>query len=123
MRARSTVSADELCPQQHVRQFRQEGNRVGVGFSLGSYDRSADKITAGVRGKLAKDFVPHTLTQTYSNGTANRRTQVRVRCSQKNEHALLSVEEPSTHEYIMLFSSPLGCELSCAYAAIAAPSA
>ena len=111
----------ELCPQQHVRQFRKEGNRVGVEFLLGSYDKRADKVTVGVRGKLDKVFVPHTFAQFYGNGTASRRAHVRVRCSQKNEHALLGVEEPSTHEYVLLFSSPLGCELSCAYAAVAAP--
>ena len=108
--------ADEFCPQQHVRQFRQEGNRVGVEFSLGSYEKSADKLTVGVRGALTtKDFLPHTLSQRYSNGTADRRTEVRVRCSHKNEHTLLSVEEPTVHAYTMVFSSPLGCELSCAY--------
>ena len=47
----------ELCPQQHVRQFRKEGNRVGVEFLLGSYDKRADKVTVGVRGKLDKVFV------------------------------------------------------------------
>ena len=53
----------------------------------------------------------------YAQGTGNRRTTVRVRCSaHKNEHTLVSVEEPSMHEYVLLFSSPLGCELSCAYA-------
>jgi hypothetical protein len=51
-----------------------------------------------------------------TNGTANRRVQVRVRCSTKNEHSLIAVDEPAMHDYVMVFSSPLGCELSCAYA-------
>ena len=110
----------EFCPQQHVRQFRKDGNRVGVEFALGFYERLSDKVTLGVRGGLEKNFVPHTFAQTYTNGTANRRTQVRVRCSPRNEHTLMTVDEPSTHEYVLIFSSPLGCELSCAYAAVAA---
>ena len=110
----------EFCPQQHVRQFRKDGNRVGVEFALGFYDRLSDKVTLGVRGGLEKGFVPHTFAQTYTNGTANRKTQVRVKCSPKNEHSLMAVDEPSPHEYVFLFSSPLGCELSCAYAAVAA---
>ena len=108
----------EFCPQQHVRQMRKEGQRVSVEFSLGHYERQGDKVTVGVRGRLDKAFVPHTFAQLYTNGTANRRSQVRVRCATKNEHALLAVDEPSTHEYVLLFSSPLGCELSCAYAAV-----
>lgn len=111
----------EFCPQQHVRQFRKEGNRIGVEFNLGNYDKSADKVTVGVRGALTKSFVPHTFAQSYSNGTANRQTVVRVKCaSAKNEHTLVGVEEPATHQYIFIFSSPLGCELSCAYASVAA---
>ena len=114
----------ELCPQQHVRQFRQEGKRVGVEFSLGKYERARDKMTVGVRGgAIPRDLTPHAFAQTYVNGTANRRTEIRVVCAGRNEHALLSVEEPSMHQYVMVFSSPLGCELSCAYATAPPPSA
>ena len=69
-------------------------------------------------GKLPATFVPHTFAQTYNNGTANRKTHVRVRCAAKNEHTLVAVEEPATHEYVVLFTSPLACELGCAYAAV-----
>ena len=106
----------ELCPGAQVRQFRQEGSHVGVEFQLGSYDKTLDKVTVGVRGSLDQNLVPHTFAQTYTNGTANRRVQVRVRCSTKNEHSLIAVDEPAMHDYVMVFSSPLGCELSCAYA-------
>ena len=92
----------ELCPQQHVRQYRKEGSRVGVEFLLGQYDKAADRLTLGVRGRMASDFMPHTFAQLYNNGTASRKAHVRVRCSQKNEHTLLSVEEPATHEYALL---------------------
>ena len=110
----------EFCPGQHVRQFRKEGNRIGTEFNLGNYDRSADKVTVGVRGALTKAFVPHTFAQLYANGTSNRKTTVRVKCaSAKNEHALVAIEEPVAHEYMLIFSSPLGCELSCAYASVA----
>ena len=111
----------EFCPQQHMRQFRQDGNRVGVEFNLGKYERAGDKVTVGVRGgsiDRETDLVPHTFAQTYVNGTANRRTQLRVRCASKNEHTIVGVEEPRMHEYVVIFSSPLGCELSCAYAAV-----
>ena len=37
----------EFCPMQSVRQFRQEGNRVGVQFSLGTYDKGQDKVSLG----------------------------------------------------------------------------
>lgn len=113
----------ELCPQQHVRQFRQEGKRVGAEFSLGKYERQQDKITVGVRGgSIPRDLTPHAFAQTYVNGTGNRRTQIRVVCAGRNEHALVAVEEPAMHQYIMVFSSPLGCELSCAYATLPNPS-
>ena len=52
--------------------------RVGVEFSLGSYEKREDKVTVGVRGSLDKGFVPHAFAQSYVNGTGNRRTQVRV---------------------------------------------
>ncbi|KOO21124.1 hypothetical protein Ctob_005689 [Chrysochromulina tobinii] len=67
-----------------------------------------------VRDYWTYEFCPGA--QTYTNGTANRRVQVRVRCSTKNEHSLIAVDEPAMHDYVMVFSSPLGCELSCAYA-------
>ena len=110
----------ELCPTSHVRQYRKEGQRVGVEFNLGKYESRGDKLTVGVRGGEAgprtSDVVPHTFGQTYVNGTAGRKTHLRVKCASNNEHKLLSVEEPRTHEYIFWFSSPLACEFSCAYA-------
>ena len=106
----------ELCPQQHTRQFRLNGKTVGVEFSLGKYEKAEDKVTVGVRGSIDKTLVPHTFSHSYVNGTANRRTSVRVRCAKKNEHALVGVEEPQTHQYVFIFSTPLACELSCAYA-------
>ena len=105
----------ELCPMQHVRQFRQERNRIGVEFNLGQYDKTADKMTVGVKGRLDPSVVLHTFTQGYTNGTANRRSVVRLQCSRdKNEHALISVEEPAMHQYMFLFSTPMACEVECA---------
>jgi hypothetical protein len=106
----------ELCPQQHTRQLRLEGSRVGVEFNLGKYDQAEDKVTVGVRGSLDKSLLPHTFSQGYVNGTAGRRSTVRVRCANKNEHALVGIEEPQTHNYVLIFSTPLACELSCTYA-------
>ena len=96
---------------------------MGVNFELGRYDKSLDKVTVGVRGQLEASFVPHTFAQGYVNGTGSRTTQVRVVCATKNEHTLLAVEEPAMHQYVLLFSSPLGCELSCAYTRAVAASA
>ena len=104
----------ELCPMQHVRQFRQERNRVGVEFNLGMYDKAKDGIVVGVRGKLDPSVAIHTLSQGYVNGTAKRQATVRLRCSMgKNEHALLAVEEPAMHQYVVVFSTPLACEVAC----------
>lgn len=38
---------------------------------------------------------------------------MRVRCARKNEHTLLSVDEPQVHSYVLVFSTPLACELNC----------
>eukprot|EP00965_Chrysotila_dentata_P063236 2095548-Pleurochrysis_carterae.AAC.1 len=58
----------------------------------------------------------HDRTQNFVNGTASRRAEVRAVCSSKNEHALISIEEPDRHHYVLVFSTPLVCELNCAYA-------
>lgn len=108
----------EFCPMRSIRQFRPGG---GAEFSLGEYDKEQDKIVVGVKGALDKSFTPHVHSQVYTKGTSDRRSNVRVRCSTKNEHALLGVDEPSAHQYQVVFSTPLACELSCAYAYAAVP--
>ena len=46
-------------------------------------------------------------------GRSATRALARVRCARKNEHTLLSVDEPQVHSYVLVFSTPLACELNC----------
>ena len=106
----------EFCPMQRARQFHKEGARTTVEILLGQYDKGADKLTVGVQGLMSATSPPHVYSQTYVNGTSDRSVQVRVRCASKNEHSLLGVDEPSMHKYVLMFSTPLVCDLSCAHA-------
>jgi len=107
----------EFCPQKHVRQFHIQGDRgVSTEFSLGKYDKLSDKFAFEASGGSSTGSVSlHVYTQTFANGSSKRRAEVRSVCAAKNEHALLGVEEPQTHQYVLIFSTPLVCELSCAY--------
>ena len=80
------------------------------------YDKNLDKMTIGPLGPLPERGSGPVFTQSYTNGTGSRSTTVRAWCASKNEHSLVAVEEPETHAYVLSFSTPLACELSCALA-------
>ena len=102
---------------KHVRQFHVEAHRVTSEFSLGKYDDGRDaRLSLPTGAALPSGLSPHVFAASYVNGTGNRATDIRVRCAAKNEHAMLSIEEPSVHKYVVEFSTPLACELNCAFA-------
>ena len=106
----------EFCPMKHVRQFHKEGHRITSEFSLGKYDKSTEaRLTLPTGVALPKGLTPHVFAGVYANGTGDRQTTIRVSCAPKNEHTVLGVEEPAVHKYVLEFSSPLACELNCAF--------
>lgn len=106
----------EFCPMKHVRQFHKEGHRITSEFSLGKYDKSTEtRLTLPTGVALPRGLTPHVFAGVYANGTGERQTTIRVSCAHKNEHAVLSVEEPAVHKYVLEFSTPLACELNCAF--------
>lgn len=105
----------EFCPNKSVRQFHEHERRISAEFLLGAYDETADRLvirSADALPSATEPMVAHH--QRYVDGTGGRSVTVRVRCSwRRNEHTILSVEEPEQGQYVLDFSSPLLCDLAC----------
>eukprot|EP00238_Polyblepharides_amylifera_P005546 CAMPEP_0196583650 /NCGR_PEP_ID=MMETSP1081-20130531/44206_1 /TAXON_ID=36882 /ORGANISM="Pyramimonas amylifera, Strain CCMP720" /LENGTH=430 /DNA_ID=CAMNT_0041904599 /DNA_START=120 /DNA_END=1412 /DNA_ORIENTATION=+ len=114
----------ELCIDKHVRQFHQEKDSVVSEFFLGHFDEAATARHVGTNlgaGEYAEDTsstgaIYRYHSHIYTNGTACdltdklRQTEVRYACnSESATHQVVSIKEPTTCHYVLIFYTPLLC--------------
>lgn len=93
----------EVCPWRKVTQFHKEGNAIGLSFSLGKHDNTADTFNEEMQ-----------LTQTYTQGKDGRTARVTFTCnpsvsSPELDHLLTSVREPQERVYHFEILSTSAC--------------
>ena len=105
----------EFCAGRYLRQYHKQERQVTTEFRLGGYDPKFDRLVLHPLTGAKQPNAPFLVyEQSYLQGDEGRSVQVNTRCSwRRNEHTILSVDEPNPQQYVIEFSSPLLCEIAC----------